>query len=98
MPEMLEFLAGHFPGFPVVPAMVQIDWVMDVTRDLLGGPPVLLRLEGLKFEALLRPADIVRLTTDLSPDKTVLNFRLWNNDRGFSSGRCALGQYRETAA
>src|SRR5205085_10444782 len=90
IPVDLEYLAGHFPGFPVVPGVAQIGWVLDATRDVLGAPATLGGIEALKFKRLLRPADVVRLRVELAPDRNALDFRLWDDAGVVSSGRLRL--------
>ena len=94
MPEDLEYLAGHFPGFPVVPGVAQIGWVLDAARNALGGPARLRGIEALKFKRLLRPADVVRLSVDLSADRSTVDFRLWDDASLVASGRLRLGPGR----
>ncbi len=91
VPENLGWFEGHFPNFPVVPAVVQIQWVMDVARELLGKAVVLERIEGLKFKELLRPGQVFRLRVELSASRDALEFRLWEEGHMFSSGRCLFG-------
>ena len=87
VPDDLEYLSGHFPGFPVVPGVAQIGWVLDAARAVLAGPATLRAVEALKFKRLLRPADVVRLRVELSTDRTRVDFRLWDDDGVVSSGR-----------
>jgi len=90
VPEDLECLAGHFPGFPVVPGVAQIGWVVDAARELLGRPTVVAAIETLKFKRLLRPADVVHLRVELSSDRGALEFRIWDDGGVVSSGRLRL--------
>jgi 3-hydroxymyristoyl/3-hydroxydecanoyl-(acyl carrier protein) dehydratase len=90
IPEGLGCLDGHFPGFPVVPAVVQLRWVMELGADATGRPLVLRRIEALKFRDLLRPGQLFRLRVTPSPAGDTLDFRLWAGDRLFSSGRLVL--------
>ena len=55
VPEDLAYLDGHFDGFPVVPGVVQLGWVMDAAEVALGGPLRLSAVETLKFRELLLP-------------------------------------------
>lgn len=87
VPENLECLAGHFPGLPVVPGVVQIGWVMDVVREVLGRPTVVRRIEALKFNDLLRPSYVFHLGVEFLPGGQAVQFRLWGDGRIFSSGR-----------
>ncbi len=91
VPENLGSLEGHFPNFPVVPAVVQIQWVMNVAGELLGEAVVLERIEALKFKEPLRPGQIFRLRVELSAARAAFEFRLWEEGHLFSSGRCLLG-------
>jgi hypothetical protein len=94
IPEDLECLAGHFPGFPVVPGVAQIGWVLDAARDVLGGLTTLRGIEALKFKRPLRPADVVHLSVEVSPDRGTLDFRLWDDASLVSSGRVRLAPGR----
>ena len=82
-----DWLAGHFPGFPVVPGFVQLGWVVDAAQDLVGRALVVRRLDALKFQRLLRPLDVVHLTVELAGAGTSVDFRVWNATHVFSSGR-----------
>jgi hypothetical protein len=90
VPEDLEYLSGHFPGFPVVPGVAQIGWVLDAAREVLAGPATLRAVEALKFKRLLRPADVVHLRVELSTDRSTVDFRLWDDGGVVSSGRLRL--------
>jgi acyl-coenzyme A synthetase/AMP-(fatty) acid ligase len=90
VPPALAYLAGHFPGFPLVPGVVQIQWVMDVVRRLTGQESHLRRIEALKFTGILRPGEIFELSAKCSPSGEHIDFRLWNERTLFSSGRCVL--------
>ena len=85
-------LAGHFPGLPVVPAVVQIQWAMDAAERLAGRAPTLHRLEALKFKAMIRPGQLVEVAVQLSPVGDAVQFRIASGGRVFSTGRCVLRQ------
>jgi uncharacterized membrane protein/3-hydroxymyristoyl/3-hydroxydecanoyl-(acyl carrier protein) dehydratase len=97
VPENLGYLDGHFPDLPVVPAVVQIRWVMEAARPLLEEAPVVEHAEALKFRELLRPGDVFRLRVEVSAAAGTLDFRLWSGERVFSSGRWVFAR-RERAA
>jgi 3-hydroxymyristoyl/3-hydroxydecanoyl-(acyl carrier protein) dehydratase len=90
VPPALACLAGHFPGFPLVPGVVQIQWVMEAARRRAGQEPQLQRIEALKFKGMLRPGEIFELSAEWSPSGEHIDFRLWNARTLFSSGRCVL--------
>jgi len=97
VPENLGYLDGHFPDLPVVPAVVQVRWVMEAARPLLEEAPVVEHAEALKFRALLRPGDVFHLRVEVSVAAGTLDFRLWSGERVFSSGRWVFAR-RERAA
>jgi acyl-CoA synthetase (AMP-forming)/AMP-acid ligase II len=94
VPADLSFLEGHFPGFPVVPGVVQLRWALRLAAELLGQEPRLASVEALKFRELLRPGDVFRAAVDLAPSGDAFEFRLEGADpatpRVFSTGRCVL--------
>ncbi len=53
-------LAGHFPGHPLVPAVVLIDLAADAARQALGLGPLIAIGRG-KFLAPVRPGEVVTL-------------------------------------
>jgi acyl-coenzyme A synthetase/AMP-(fatty) acid ligase len=90
VPADLAFLDGHFPGRPVVAGVVQIHWVMQAARELLGSAPRVHGLEAVKFRDLLLPEQVFRLALELVDDGAALRFRLFAGDSVFSSGRVLL--------
>lgn len=94
VPTDLTFLEGHFPGFPVVPGVVQLRWALRLSAELLGHEPRLASVEALKFRELLRPGDLFRAAVELSTSGDAFEFSLWSDDpettRVFSTGRCVL--------
>jgi acyl-coenzyme A synthetase/AMP-(fatty) acid ligase/3-hydroxymyristoyl/3-hydroxydecanoyl-(acyl carrier protein) dehydratase len=61
VPKNLGCFSGHFPGHPVVPGALQLDWAMDVAAELLDAPPRIAELESLKFSAPLGPGHVFRI-------------------------------------
>ncbi|MGH7266186.1 MAG: AMP-binding protein [Candidatus Rokuibacteriota bacterium] len=90
VPFDVEALAGHFPGFPVVPGVIQLQWVMELARSLAGPAMRLGALEVVKFKTLLRPGQTFRLRVELSESGETMRFRLWDEQTVFSSGRGRL--------
>lgn len=90
VPEDLVFLEGHFEGFPVVPGVVQLGWVLEAARAALGFEPGLAAVENLKFKELLLPGQRFRLEVEWTPARDVLRFRLAAGARVFSTGRLRL--------
>ncbi len=88
VPENLAYFDGHFPMHPIVPGVVQLDWVMTVARDVWGNASAPLRVEALKFKKFLLPRQEFVLSLKRSKDK--LSFELHDpkeTNEIFSSGR-----------
>jgi acyl-coenzyme A synthetase/AMP-(fatty) acid ligase len=83
-------LAGHFPGLPVVPGVVQLRWVMELARRLAAPTITLSSIEVVKFKNLLRPGQTFRLRVELSDGGTTVRFRLWDEQTVFCTGRGRL--------
>ncbi len=90
VPDDLPALEGHFPGHPIVPGVVQLGWVLDTARQLLGAEPRVWGMEALKFPTPLRPGDALELEIEVGPERDVLRFALRGGGRVFATGRCRL--------
>jgi len=75
---------GHFPGYPILPAMLQVLLGQLLAETLLGKPLQLVTLDRAKFTQQLRPGDAImasltlkeqngqlRCTTELRSAETV---------------------------
>ncbi len=56
---------GHFPGYPVFPAVSQIDLVVDLLAEELGSPVKSRVVRRAKFRAMLLPESMVDLELTL---------------------------------
>ena len=82
---------GHFPGFPILPGVVQIGWAEHFARALYGfdsAPPV---LEQIKFKRPILPG--ARLTLVLKPDLLArkLRYEYRDADTSYSTGTLNFG-------
>jgi 3-hydroxymyristoyl/3-hydroxydecanoyl-(acyl carrier protein) dehydratase len=85
VPGDLACLAGHFPGLPVLPGVVQIDWSIKLARTRLELRGEFAAAENLKFLSIVRPEDQLTLGLEL-PAPTRLVFRYFRRDKKYSSG------------
>ncbi|MSR63751.1 MAG: hypothetical protein EXS08_15095 [Planctomycetes bacterium] len=90
VPHDLWCLRGHFDGFPIVPGVVQLGWVIEWGTTWIGREPRLRAIEGLKFKQVLSGGTRFRLALERVDDGSALRFRLWNESAEFSSGRLHL--------
>ncbi|HLD64981.1 MAG TPA: AMP-binding protein [Pseudomonas sp.] len=91
VPLDLAHFTGHFPQTPVLPGVVQIDWALQLARQLLDLPPRFIGMEVLKFQQLARPGDRLSLTLKFDGERSKLHFAFRNGEAPCSSGRILLG-------
>ena len=53
--------AGHFPGRPLLPGVVLLEYVTLAAEQLLGRPLRLVKLPWVKFQAPLEPGDVASI-------------------------------------
>jgi 4-coumarate--CoA ligase (photoactive yellow protein activation family) len=83
----LRWFEGHFPGFPVLPGVVQLDSMVLVQVDRLwpGAGPVRV-VKRLKFSKLIRPEQRIVLELERDPAQGTVAFTIDGPE-----GRCASG-------
>jgi 3-hydroxymyristoyl/3-hydroxydecanoyl-(acyl carrier protein) dehydratase len=86
VPPDLEYFAGHFPGMPILPGVVQIDWSIRLGRARLPLRGGFAAAAQLKFLAIVRPGAQLTLTLELKAENTKLNFSYAGAGRKYSSG------------
>jgi 3-hydroxyacyl-[acyl-carrier-protein] dehydratase len=68
-----EYLADHFPGFPILPGVMMLETMVQAARLLLADRSdhrlVLGQVKALKYGAMVRPGDA--LEVDVSVSKTL---------------------------
>ncbi|MFB8179398.1 hypothetical protein ACFC8N_25895 [Streptomyces sp. NPDC055966] len=62
-----EHMAGHYPGHPILPGVVVMDWVLQAVDSLHGGGLRLRRIDRARFVRLLLPGDVLELTLRVRP-------------------------------
>lgn len=87
LPPALAHFAGHFPGAPVLPGVLQVQWALALAAPRLGIAPRCREMEALKFQRLLRPGDVVELELRLDAARGKLHFAYRLDGAHCSSGR-----------
>jgi len=82
---------GHFPGRPILPGVVQLAWAEALARDTFALSGAVLRLEQLKFRALIEPGQDIELRLEYQPEKARIAFEYRRAGERLSSGRLGLG-------
>ena len=91
IPESLQYFAGHFPGNPVLPGVVQVDWIMILAKEYLNMPGEFQGMEVLKFRKVIGPNTRLKLAINYNPDKQKITFIYESSDNFYSKGRIVLG-------
>jgi 3-hydroxymyristoyl/3-hydroxydecanoyl-(acyl carrier protein) dehydratase len=87
LPPALAHFAGHFPGAPVLPGVLQVQWALALAAPRLGVAPRCREMAALKFQRLLRPGDVVELELRLDAARGKLHFAYRLDGAHCSSGR-----------
>ncbi len=83
----LRWFEGHFPGFPVLPGVVQLDGlVLRQVERLWPASGALRSVRRLKFMKLIRPDERIVLSLDRDAARGSVDFAIDGPD-----GRCASG-------
>ncbi len=91
VPPDLAYFSGHFPKAPVLPGVVQVEWALNLGRQLLNLTGPFAGMEVLKFQQLVRPGDEIQLHLRFDPERSKLYFAYRNDTATCSSGRIILG-------
>jgi acyl-coenzyme A synthetase/AMP-(fatty) acid ligase/3-hydroxymyristoyl/3-hydroxydecanoyl-(acyl carrier protein) dehydratase len=86
------FFDGHFPSFKILPAVVQVDWVMRFARQQLDVIENLEEILRLKFLRPILPGMPLRLEIQFDAKKDQIQFRYLLRESGelLSSGKMKL--------
>ncbi|CAB3798695.1 D-alanine--D-alanyl carrier protein ligase [Paraburkholderia caffeinitolerans] len=94
VPPALVHFAGHFPGLPILPGVVQVDWTLRFAREWVPGLCALASVEQLKFAAPVPPGAVLKLTLMHDAARRRVSFAWRLGERGCASGVIV---YREAA-
>ena len=89
IPADLEYFDGHFPGAPVLPGAVQLDWCVRLGRERLSLPGEFRALEQVKFLSPIGPEARVTLRLVLQGQR--LRFGFFAGETKYSSGTLVFG-------
>ncbi len=82
-------LAGHFPGFPVVPGVVLLGVVLEAIGGVVGQPPGPCQIQSAKFFSPVAPGESLRLISERTPE-AVWRFEIRAEGRPVASGACVF--------
>lgn len=90
VPLDLSYFAGHFANFPLVPGVVELQWITDQIAVFFGKEIALQRVDNLKFQKFLRPNDCFELCLHWEQAKNRVKFQLQTAGENCASGFAVL--------
>lgn len=94
VPHTLVHFAGHFPGLPILPGVVQVDWALRLADEWLPGARALASVEQLKFMTPVPPGVLLKLMLKHDALRRRIAFAWRFGERDCASGVIV---YREAA-
>ncbi|QIW16746.1 AMP-binding protein [Pasteurellaceae bacterium RH1A] len=76
VPLDLVYLKDHFASFPLVPGVIELQWIADKANQWLGKELDFARLDKLKFQKFVRPNDEFELSLKWDESKGKLTFQM----------------------
>ncbi len=90
------WLAGHFPGRPILPGVVQVGWAAHFAAALAGREDPPAQLERIKFKRPILPGARLCLRLALDAGKVRYEYLLQRDAQAISASSGVLG-YLDTA-
>ena len=87
VPLDLVYFGGHFATFPLVPGVVELQWVRNLIAPQPWGKQRIIRIENLKYQQFIRPHDEVSVALKYDEGKNKLSFKINNGEHPCASGR-----------
>ncbi len=90
-PPNLVYFDGHFSGRPILPGVVQVDWVIAYGRQCFDLPPTFRAIHALKFQRVIPPETAIKLELVHEPSKSSLSFKISSPAGPHARGRILFG-------
>lgn len=101
-----EYLADHFPTFPVLPGVMMLEalvqsaaWLIRASTDFAHSIIVLREVKGIKYGSFLEPGQQMKITAEavggINPQAQTLTFKAQGERDGTNvvNGRIVLARY-----
>ena len=93
VPVDLVYFGGHFANFPLVPGVIELQWVHRLAARFDWGQQSVRRVENLKFQQFVRPGDNITVELAYDASKNKLLFKLSKAESVCASGRMVYGAH-----
>jgi acyl-CoA synthetase (AMP-forming)/AMP-acid ligase II len=90
-PRNLLYFDGHFSGRPILPGVVQLDWVIAYGKRCFDLPPVFRAVRALKFQRVIPPELPIQIELNYQAAKSCLSFKISSQVGSHASGRLLFG-------
>jgi len=91
-PKHSDFFDGHFPQFPLLPAVAQVDTVIKISNKYLNTPMILKKILKAKFTSPINPDTQTCLYICYKEEEKIVNFEFYNKqNKKCSSGTLFCG-------
>ncbi|MCL2765161.1 MAG: hydroxymyristoyl-ACP dehydratase [Treponema sp.] len=90
IPGSSDYFDGHFPGFPVLPAVAQVYIIMQCVSRFFGISAGLSEIKRTKFASIIRPD--IPLQLNLEKKEKIISFKIISPDEKtvYSAGTLVL--------
>ncbi|REG59590.1 acyl-coenzyme A synthetase/AMP-(fatty) acid ligase [Paraburkholderia sp. BL6669N2] len=92
VPPTLVHFAGHFPGLPILPGVVQVDWAVRLAAEHVPAARAVASIDRLKFMAPVSPGAVLKLTLAHDATRRRVQFAYRVNGRDCASGVIVYGE------
>jgi acyl-coenzyme A synthetase/AMP-(fatty) acid ligase/3-hydroxymyristoyl/3-hydroxydecanoyl-(acyl carrier protein) dehydratase len=87
VPPGLRHFDGHFPGLPILPGVIQVDWAVRLAQRHFNEAQRFRALERLKFMRPVGPGDLLRLNLVHEAARCCIGFTFAVQGQPCASGR-----------
>lgn len=94
IPANCDFFDGHFPEIKLVPAVAQIDMVINLAKKYFNTASYIVSAKRVKFTSPVRPDSTVHLSIKYNSEKESITYKLTTQDeaKAYSSGTLSLAK------
>ncbi len=95
VPASSSYFDGHFPNFPILPAVAQVTIALDLAKQCFNTSSAPLEVKKFKFSNMIFPEKEVKLTIEISEDGQNLRVRMEDPDNSniiYSQGTIKMGE------